>query len=109
MVRAGDGAGGDALGVQDARDQGREVPPEGGRVLEVHNALPFLKPRARPTATTAMPDQTSGLGAGAPSRTPLTAAATGAIPVSSPARLAPSRRTLEYHSTKAAAVTATAR
>ena len=56
-----------------------------------------------------MPAQTSGLGAGLPSRTPLTAAATGAIPVSSPARLAPSRRTLEYHSTKAAAVTATAR
>jgi hypothetical protein len=50
-----------------------------------------------------MPAQTSGLGAGPPSRTPLTAAATGAIPVSSPARLAPSRRTLEYHSTKAAA------
>ena len=71
--------------------------------------LPFLKPKARPAATTAMPAQTSGLGAGPPSRTPLTAAATGAIPVSSPARLAPSRRTLEYHRTKAAAVTATAR
>ena len=56
-----------------------------------------------------MPAQTSGLGAGPPSRTPLTAAATGAIPVSYPARLAPSRRTLEYHRTKAAAVTATAR
>jgi hypothetical protein len=64
---------------------------------------------ARPAATTARPTQTSGRGAGPPSSTPLTAAATGAIPVSSPARLAPSRRTLEYHKTKATAVTATAR
>ena len=56
-----------------------------------------------------MPAQTSGLGAGPPSSTPVTAAATGAIPVSRPARLAPSRRTLEYHKTKATAVTATAR
>ena len=56
-----------------------------------------------------MPAQTSGRGAGPPSSIPLTAAATGAIPVSSPAWLAPSRRTLEYHRTKAAAVTATAR
>ena len=56
-----------------------------------------------------MPAQTSGRGAGAPSRTPVAAAATGATPVSSPARLAPSRLTLEYHMTNAAAVTATAR
>jgi DNA-binding transcriptional MocR family regulator len=50
---------------------------------ELHQVLPFRKPRARPAATTARPAQTSGLGAG-------------------PARLAPSRRTLEYHKTKAA-------
>jgi hypothetical protein len=56
-----------------------------------------------------MPTQTSGRGAGAPSRTPVTAAATGATPVSNPALLAPSRLTLEYHRTKAAAVTATQR
>ena len=40
---------------------------------------------------------------------PVAAAATGATPVSRPARLAPSRRTLEYHKTKATAVTVTAR
>ena len=56
-----------------------------------------------------MPAQTSGLGAGPPSRTPLTAAATGAIPVSSPARPAPTRDTHAYQSTNATAVTATAR
>jgi hypothetical protein len=56
-----------------------------------------------------MPAQTSGRGAGPPSRTPVTAAATGATPVSSPALLAPSRLTLEYHRTKAVAVTATQR
>lgn len=56
-----------------------------------------------------MPAQTSGRDAGPPSRTPVTAAAAGAMPVSRPARLAPSRLTLEYHRTKAAAVTATAR
>ena len=49
-----------------------------------------------------MPAQTSGLGAAPPSRTPVAAAATGAMPVGRPARLAPSRRTLEYHKTKAA-------
>ena len=56
-----------------------------------------------------MPAQTSGRGAGPPSRTPVAAAATGATPVSRPALLAPSRLTLEYHRTKAAAVTATQR
>jgi hypothetical protein len=81
-------------------------------MLEVHKSALAPEPRrpkARPTATTAMPAQTSGRGAGAPSRTPVTAAATGATPVSSPALLAPSRLTLEYHMTKAAAVTATER
>jgi hypothetical protein len=56
-----------------------------------------------------MPAQTRGRGDGAPIRTPVTAAATGATPVSKPALLAPSRLTLEYHMTKAAAVTAIAR
>jgi hypothetical protein len=56
-----------------------------------------------------MPAQTRGRGAGAPSRTPAAAAATGATPVSRPARLAPSRPTLEYHITNATAVTATAK
>jgi hypothetical protein len=40
VVRAGGRVGGDALGVQDAGDQGREVPPERGVVLEVHHVLP---------------------------------------------------------------------
>ena len=57
----------------------------------------------------ATPAQTSGRGAGPPSATPVTAAAIGAMPVSSPARPAPSRSTQVYQSTNATAVTATAR
>ena len=59
--------------------------PAVAAVLEVHQSFPSRKPTARPTATTAMPAQTSGLGAGPPSRTPVAAAATGATPVSRPA------------------------
>ena len=66
-------------------------------------------PSARPAATTAMPSHTGGAGTGPPSSTPAAAAATGAMPVSSPARPAPSRVTVAYQRTKATAVTATAR
>ena len=48
-------------------------------------------------------------GTGPPSSTPPTAAVTGTTPVNSPARPAPSRLTALYQSTKASAVTTTAR
>jgi len=56
-----------------------------------------------------MPAQTGGRGAGPPRATPASAAAIGAMPVSRPARPAPSRDTHAYQSTNATAVTATAR
>lgn len=56
-----------------------------------------------------MPAHTGAAGMSPVSGMPITAAAIGATPVSSPARPAPSQRTHEYQSMNAIAVTPTAR
>ena len=56
-----------------------------------------------------MPNHTPAAGMSPVTGTPTAAAATGATPVNNPARPTPSTRTHEYHSTKATAVTPTAR
>jgi len=57
----------------------------------------------------ATPIQTSGRGIAPPIATPVAAAATGAMPVSRPARAAPMAATHVYQRTNASAVTPTAR
>ncbi len=56
-----------------------------------------------------MPAQTGGAGTAPVTGTLIAAAATGAMPVSSPARPAPTLRTHVYQRRNATAVTATAR
>ncbi len=66
------------------------------------------RPAARPAITTAMPAHISAVGARLPVATPVSAAETGAMPVSRPTRPGPSADTAEYQSTNAATVTSTA-
>ena len=56
-----------------------------------------------------MPAHMARLGARLPVAMPVSAAETGAMPVSTPARAGPSAATVEYHSKNATTVTRTAR
>ena len=56
-----------------------------------------------------MPAHIGGLGARLPVAIPVSAAETGAMPVSRPTRAGPSAATVEYQSTNATTVTSTAR
>jgi hypothetical protein len=66
-------------------------------------------PSASPLAINAMPPHTAAAGIAPVTGTPITAAATGATPVSSPALAEPNEWTHEYHRMNATAVTPTAR
>ena len=68
---------GDSPGTPRGRSAARPGPPR--------------RPRTSPPNTTTMPHQTGAAGRPAPSNAPLAAAATGATPVSSPARAGPQR------------------